>query len=100
MTYRACMITGPDYAKLILLQLPIIPPRHVIIEPVSRDTAAAVAYAMVYVGQRARDAVMVVMPSDHVVLDGERFAETLTYTAKLASIGNYLVTKCGDLGCS
>jgi len=86
------VITGPDYGELVLSQLPALPPENLITEPASRDTAPAVGYAMVYVGQRIRDAVMVMLPSDHVVLDEERFAQTLRYAAKVAASGDHLVT--------
>lgn len=70
---RIYVITGPDYGELVLSQLPGLPEGNLIIEPASRDTAPAVGYAMICLGQRIRDAVMVMMPSDHVVLDEERF---------------------------
>ncbi|NPV81360.1 MAG: mannose-1-phosphate guanylyltransferase [Firmicutes bacterium] len=89
---RVYVITGPDYGELVLSQLPELPEGNLIIEPASRDTAPAVGYAMICLGQRIRDAVMVMMPSDHVVLDEERFAETLRYAANVAADGNYLVT--------
>mgnify|MGYP005840158165 FL=1 len=86
------VITGPDYAGLVRAQLPGLPPENLIIEPASLDTAPAVGYAAVYLGRRRKDAVMAVMPSDHVVLDDERFAETLRYAAGVAEGGEYLVT--------
>lgn len=86
------VITGSDYGELVLSQLPALPPENLIVEPASRDTAPAVGYTMVHVGQRLKDAVMVVMPSDHVVLDERRFAETLKYAVEVASGGDYLVT--------
>ena len=86
------VITGPDYAGLVRVQLPTLLPENLIIEPAGRDTAPAVGYAAVYLARRVKDAVMVVMPSDHVVLDDERFAETLKYAAGVAASGEYLVT--------
>jgi len=86
------VITGPDYAGLVRAQLPTLLPENLIIEPAGRDTAPAVGYAAVYFARRVKDAVMVVMPSDHVVLDDERFAATLQYAAGVAAGGEYLVT--------
>ena len=81
------VITGPDYEGLVRAQLAELPPENLIIEPAGRDTAPAVGYAAVYLGGRRKDAVMVVLPSDHVVLDDERFAETLRYAAGVAQAG-------------
>lgn len=86
------VITGPDYEGLVRAQLAELPPENLIIEPAGRDTAPAVGYAAVYLGGRRKDAVMVVLRSDHVVLDDERFAETLRYAAGVAQKGDYLVT--------
>lgn len=86
------VITGPDYEGLVRAQLAELPPENLIIEPAGRDTAPAVGYAAVYLGGRRKDAVMVVLPSDHVVLDDERFAETLRYAAGVAASGDWLVT--------
>jgi len=86
------VITGPDYAGLVRVQLPTLLPENLIIEPAGRDTAPAVGYAAVCLGRRMKDAVMVVLPSDHVVLDDEGFAETLKYAAGVAASGEYLVT--------
>lgn len=86
------VITGQDYGELVLSQLPELCPKNLIIEPAGRDTAPAVGYAAVYIGRRVPDAVMMVMPSDHVVLDEKRFAETLRYAAGVAQHGDYLVT--------
>lgn len=86
------VITGPDYAGLVRAQLPTLLPENLIIEPAGRDTAPAVGYAAVYLGRHMKDAVMVVLPSDHVVLDDERFAETLKYAAGVAASGDWLVT--------
>lgn len=84
--------TGQDYRALVLSQLPEIPPENVIVEPASRDTAPAIGYAAVCIARRLPDAVMVVLPSDHVVLDEEKFAETLRHAALIAESGDYLVT--------
>ena len=86
------VITGPDYIELVASQLPELPPENLIVEPTSRDTAPAIGYATIHLKQRLQDAVMIVIPSDHVVLDEERFAETLLRAAEVASEGEYLVT--------
>ncbi len=60
-------------------------------EPTPRNTAAAIALAAAYLLRRDPDAVMVVLPSDHLLEDGERWARTMRVAAGLAGEGR-LVT--------
>lgn len=89
---RVYVTTGRDYRALVLSQIPSIPPENVIVEPAGLDRAPAIGHAAVYTAQRLPDAIMVVLPSDHVVLGEERFAETLVCAAGVAGSSDYLVT--------
>lgn len=60
-------------------------------EPTPRNTAAAIALAAAYLLRSDPDAIMVVLPSDHLLEDGERWARTLRVAAGLATDGR-LVT--------
>ena len=60
-------------------------------EPVPRNTAAAVALAAAHLVALDPDAVMVVLPSDHLLEDGERWERTLRVATGLAEAGR-LVT--------
>ncbi len=60
-------------------------------EPVPRNTAPAIAYAAAALMLRDPDAVMVVLPSDHVVENGQLWADCLESGFRLADNG-YLVT--------
>lgn len=60
-------------------------------EPVPRNTAAAVALAAAYLAALDPDAIMVVLPSDHLLEDGERWERTLRVAVRLAEAGR-LVT--------
>ncbi|HHV61386.1 MAG TPA: NTP transferase domain-containing protein [Firmicutes bacterium] len=86
------VVTGPDYVDLVREQLPDLPFDNLIIEPAARDTAPAIGYAVLWVERRVPEAVMVVIPSDHVILDEDRFVATLRYAAHVAATGEYLVT--------
>lgn len=89
---RVYVITGADYMELVSSQLPGLCSENLIVEPASRDTAPAVGYATVFIERRVPGAVMVVMPSDHIVLDEERFVDTMRYAGEVAESGEYLVT--------
>lgn len=56
-------------------------------EPTPRNTAAAIALAAAYLLRTDPDAVMIVLPSDHLLEDGERWARTMRVAAGLADEG-------------
>jgi mannose-1-phosphate guanylyltransferase/mannose-6-phosphate isomerase len=60
-------------------------------EPTPRNTAAAIALAAAYLVRIDPDAIMVVLPSDHLLEDGERWERTMRVAAGLAAEGR-LVT--------
>ena len=68
-----------------------IAPKALLLEPVGRNTAPAVAVAALRLLQDERDALMVVMPSDHVVTDVSAFQAAVDRAAPAARAG-YLVT--------
>jgi len=63
----------------------------VLAEPVGRNTAPAIGLAAISIKKKSPDAVMVVMPSDHVILHDARFREIISAAAGLAEEG-YLTT--------
>jgi mannose-1-phosphate guanylyltransferase / mannose-6-phosphate isomerase len=62
-----------------------------ILEPVGRNTAAAVGTAALYLQQRYGEAVLLVLPADHIVTDEEAFARAVSVAVPQAEQG-YLVT--------
>lgn len=72
------------------LQALEIAPHAVLIEPVARNTAPAVAIAALLL-QGEPDALMLVSPADHVIRKPERFHAAVAQAAKVAQQG-YLVT--------
>jgi len=59
----------------------------VVLEPVGRNTAPAVTLAALLALRDSQDPVMVIMPADHVILDGDRFREAVQQAARLAEAG-------------
>jgi mannose-1-phosphate guanylyltransferase/mannose-6-phosphate isomerase len=62
-----------------------------IVEPTGRNTAPAVALAAMTLNKLSSDAVMVVMPSDHIIRDTKQFQDKLRSAVEAAQEG-YLVT--------
>ncbi len=68
-----------------------IEPKAIILEPVARNTAAAIAVAALSAGRENPDAILAVMPSDHVVRDEARFVEGVKHAAKVAATGKLVL---------
>ncbi len=66
-------------------------PQAIILEPVARNTAAAVAVAALFALKRDPDAVLAVMPSDHVVGDAAGFVEGIKQAAQIAATGRLVL---------
>ncbi|WP_334007780.1 mannose-1-phosphate guanylyltransferase/mannose-6-phosphate isomerase [Burkholderia orbicola] len=68
-----------------------ITPSSVILEPVGRNTAPAIAIAALVALQSAPDALLMVLPSDHIILNEQAFIKAARTAAKIAA-DNHLVT--------
>ena len=65
--------TNQDYKKLVLEQLPEIPEENILCEPAARNTAPCIGLGAVHIEKRFGDALMLVLPSDHLIKQNERF---------------------------
>lgn len=68
-----------------------ISPSAILLEPVGRNTAPAVAVAALFLAENDPDALMLVLPSDHVIDKLAAFHDAIT-TAAGAAAGGALVT--------
>lgn len=64
-----------------------IVPRAVILEPVARNTAAAIAVAALFAFRDNPEAILAVMPSDHVIADTKQFSDAVLRAAAVATTG-------------
>ena len=85
-------VTGVQYRDLVREQLPQMPPRNILCEPLRRNTAPCIAYAACKLRQENPNAVMVVTPSDHLITNQAEFARAIRDAVRFAQTGNYLVT--------
>ncbi|MFT4579988.1 MAG: mannose-1-phosphate guanylyltransferase/mannose-6-phosphate isomerase, partial [Nitrospinales bacterium] len=67
------------------------PPDHLLAEPFSRNTAAAIGLMAKMIADKDSDAVMAVFPADHVIADSENFIKVLQKAEALAQ-KDFLVT--------
>jgi mannose-1-phosphate guanylyltransferase len=88
---RIFVVAPPEHRPLIHEQLPDLPADHLVVEPYPRGNAAAIALAMGALSAFDPDAVVAVLPSDHVVADRGQFRKVLIAATAAAERG-HLVT--------
>lgn len=87
------VVTGDPFRFIVKDQLAAvaIKPSAVLIEPESRNTAPAVLAAALWQAERDPDALMIVLPTDHLLPDSTSFAQTVM-TARAAAEDGRIVT--------
>ena len=86
------IVTNRDYLPLVQEQLPELPLSNILCEPVGRNTAPCIGLGAVHIARKYDDAVMFVLPSDHLIKYNTIFLNTLNDAAEIAERGENLVT--------
>ena len=86
------VVTSANYKDLVSVQLSGINPQHILLEPCMRNTAPCVAYVSWKIQKEDPDALIVVAPSDHLVLNVPAFQETIRKGIDFVSVGNRILT--------
>jgi mannose-1-phosphate guanylyltransferase len=89
---RIYVITNALQAEEVRRQLPLVPAENIIIEPFGRNTAPAIGLGAEVLKKRVGEAVMVVLPADHLVHDIVAFQDTLKNAITLATESKGYVT--------
>ena len=71
------IITNKSYAHLVKEQLAGICDEQIVLEPARRNTAPCIAYANFKIKAKNPDAIIVVAPSDHIILREDIFKEVI-----------------------
>lgn len=82
--------TNKDYKELALEQLPGIPEKNILCEPVGRNTAPCIGLGAVHIAKKYDDAFMFVLPSDHLIKFNKMFLRTLQEACEVAGKGKNL----------
>lgn len=88
---RIFIAAPPEHRGLIHEQLPELRTDHVVVEPYPRGNAAAIGLSMAALHAFDPDAVVAVLPSDHVITKKDAFRSVLIAATAAAEAG-YLVT--------
>ncbi|HEX7017140.1 MAG TPA: mannose-1-phosphate guanylyltransferase [Cyclobacteriaceae bacterium] len=86
------VVTHEEHVAHVRDQLPDLSPDRILAEPMRKNTAACIAYASYRIAQRDKDAVIVVSPSDHLILKEAEFLDVIRMAVKEASAQDKLIT--------
>ncbi len=84
--------TNRDYLPLVKSQLPELPEENILCEPMGRNTAPCIALGVAYISKKYDDALMMVLPSDHLIKLGSMYRTTLTDACEVAEKDDNIVT--------
>lgn len=86
------VITNKDYEEKIKEELPDINAENIFKEPANKETATCIGLAAIKLLKKDKDAVMVVLPSDHHIEGNEHYLETLKQAVTIADKKKMIVT--------
>lgn len=86
------VITNVKYKQIVLDQLPDIKEDQVLLEPLRRNTAPCLAYALQKIKLKNTEAKVIVSPSDHLVLDRDEFVTQLQNGLEFLDSNEALIT--------
>jgi mannose-1-phosphate guanylyltransferase len=86
------VVTNKRYFEMVKEQLPDIPEHQILTEPLRRNTATCVAYACYKIAQKDPDAKIIVTPSDHLIVQEDKFREKIHLALVASEIDLRLIT--------
>jgi len=84
--------TNENYRALVQAQLPNLPEQNILCEPVGRNTAPCIGLGAVHMQKKYEDAMMIVLPSDHLIKQKTLFLKSLRNACQVAEENSNLVT--------
>jgi mannose-1-phosphate guanylyltransferase len=86
------IVTSRSQAEDLHRQVPQVPGRNLLLEPVGKNTAPCLCLAALHIQKKDPTAVMVALPADHFISDRPGFLKTLRAAVKFAATQNLLIT--------
>lgn len=86
------VVTSKRYLEMVKEQLPDIPEHQILTEPLRRNTAICVAYASYKIGKKDPNAKIIVTPSDHLIVQEDKFQEKIQIALNACEIDFRLIT--------
>jgi len=89
---RIYVVGNAEHARLLRRQLPRLPRRNLLLEPVGRNTAAAIALAAACIRATGQaDALLAVFPADHAIRNDAKFRRVARAAFATAAAENAMV---------
>lgn len=86
------IVTSRSQAEDLRRQVPQVPRRNLLLEPVGKNTAPCLCLAALHIQKKDPAAVMVALPADHFISNPPGFLKTLRGAVKVAATQNLLIT--------
>lgn len=86
------LVTNQEYLGIIKEQLPEIKDSNILLEPARRNTAPCVCWAAKHIYAMDSEAVIVTLPSDHIILKEEAFRNAIEEAFNFVDKDNRLLT--------
>ena len=86
------IVTNKIYKETILAQLPELEENQVLLEPMRRNTAPCIAYAVYRIQKQNPKANIVVLPSDHLITNEKEFQRVITEGLRFVANNDALLT--------
>ena len=86
------IVTNKIYKETILEQLPELEENQVLLEPMRRNTAPCIAYAVYRIRKQNPKANIVVLPSDHLITNEKEFQRVITEGLRFVANNDALLT--------
>ncbi len=86
------IVTNEIYKETVLEQLDGFTDNQVLCEPMRRNTAPAIAYAVYKINEVNPEANIVVAPSDHIILKEDAFTDVILTALKATAENDWLLT--------
>ena len=89
---RVFVVTNQKQRDAVKEQLPSVPEDHILVEPVGRNTAPCIGLAALWIKRLDPDAIMVVLPADHLIKNVSGFLASIRSAIDVATETNGLLT--------
>jgi len=86
------VVTNQEYIDKIYSELPELKKENIFAEPANKETATCIGLSAAKLLKRDKDAVMIVLPSDHYIENEKVFRDTLTQAVEIAERRRGLIT--------
>ncbi|HEY0262154.1 MAG TPA: mannose-1-phosphate guanylyltransferase [Chitinophagales bacterium] len=86
------IVTAAEYEHLVSEQLPELSSQQILLEPYRKNTAPAIAYVSGKIHAKNPNAIITVVPSDHLILLEEKFCGIINQCIQFAQDNEALIT--------